>query len=345
MVLEAGKSYRVKIEYYDAGGGATLKFGCARPNNQSQEQMAALARKGVESSAAFVTFKTKQGEKVKVKIGTSFISPEQARKNLDNEIPHWDFEQTAQESEAAWRQVMDKIQIEASEKDKKIFYTAIQRCMLLPRDMTEDGFHYSAFSGKVMSGVMYTDFSLWDTFRSQHSLLIFLDPERVSLMIEALLNAYDEGGWIPKWPSPGYSNIMHGTHGDAVIANAYVKGIRNYDVEKAFEAMMKNATTPGTGRYVARHGILDYIKLGYVPTDKYGESAIRTLEFAYDDYCIAQMAKALGKDDIYKDFMQRSLYYQNFLDPETQMVRGRNANGQWRSPKDPSMSGWAYGSD
>ncbi|WP_299431769.1 GH92 family glycosyl hydrolase [uncultured Maribacter sp.] len=343
--LEATKTYSIKIEYFDSGGGATLKFGCAPPVTHAPEQISLMATKGAEANAVHISFKTNEGEKVQVKIGTSFISIDQARKNLNSEINHWDFEKTAEETKNKWNQALSKIKIEASETDKKIFYTALQRCMLLPRNITEDGYHYSAFNGKVMPGVMYTDFSLWDTFRSEHPLLILLEPEKVSVMIEALLNSYDEGGWIPKWPSPGYSNIMHGTHGDAVIADAYVKGIRGYNVDKAFEAMMKNATTKSTGRYVARAGILEYQKLGYVPTDKYGESAIRTMEFAYDDYCIAQMAKAMGKTDVYDEFMARALYYKNFLDPETKMVRGRNADGSWRDANDPSISGWAYGSD
>lgn len=345
MRLEKDKSYLIKLEYYEKGGEASLKFACSQPDTVTPFQMAKMAANGAESSAVHVSFKTTKGEKVQVKVGTSFISMDQARRNLDKEIPHWNFEKTAGQTKQAWSQALSKIQIEASEEDKNIFYTALQRCNLLPRNLTEDGYHYSAFNGKVMPGIMYTDFSLWDTFRSQHPLLILLEPERVSQMIQALLNSYDEGGWIPKWPSPGYSNIMHGTHGDAVIADAYVKGIRNYDADKAFEAMMKNATTPGTGKYVARVGILDYIKLGYVPTDKYAESAIRTMEFAYDDYCIAQMAKAMGKDDTYHEFMSRSLYYKNMLDPETKLVRGRNADGTWRSLKDPSISGWAYGTD
>lgn len=343
--LEEAKTYNIKIEYFDNGGSATLKFGCAPPAIHTPEQISLMATKGAEATAVHVTFKTTENEKVQVKIGTSFINIEQARKNLNTEINHWNFEKTAEETKAKWNQALSKIKIEASETDQKIFYTALQRCMLLPRNITEDGYHYSAFNGKVMPGVMYTDFSLWDTFRSEHPLLILLEPERVSVMIEALLNSYDEGGWIPKWPSPGYSNIMHGTHGDAVIADAYVKGIRGYDADKAFEAMMKNATTKSTGRYVARHGILDYKKLGYVPTDKYGESAIRTMEFAYDDYCIAQMAKSMGKNDIYNEFMERALYYKNMLDSETKLVRGRNADGSWRDAKDPSISGWAYGSD
>ncbi|RED47483.1 GH92 family glycosyl hydrolase [Seonamhaeicola aphaedonensis] len=345
MNLKAGESYKIKIEYYDNYGGGTLKFGCAQPTSFNASKLMQMATNGAEASAVHVSFKTEADEKVQVKLGTSFINIAQARKNLESEINHWDFEKTSQATKEAWNKALEKIQIEGPEDQKKIFYTALQRSLLLPRNITEDGYHYSAFNGKVMPGIMYTDFSIWDTFRSEHPLLILLEPEKVSEMITALLNSYDEGGWMPKWPSPGYSNIMHGTHADAVVADAYIKGIRDYDSEKVFEAMLKNGTTPGTGHYVARVGILDYQKLGYVPTDKHGESAIRTLEFAYDDYCIAQMAKAMGKEAVYEEYIKRSLYYKNFLDPETKLVRGRNADGSWRSATDPSISGWAYGSD
>lgn len=300
---------------------------------------------GMDASSAYVTFKTGSDEVVEVKVGTSFINMVQARKNLENESALHSFESFASEVHNEWDKTLNKIQIESSDENKEIFYTALQRCFLLPRNITEDGYHYSAFNGKIMPGIMYTDFSLWDTFRSLHPLLVFLEPDRVNDMIEALLNSYDEGGWIPKWPSPGYSNIMHGTHGDAVIADAYIKGIRKYDEDKAMEAMMKNATTPSTGIYVARVGISDFIELGYVPTDKYGESAIRTLEFSYDDYCIAQVAKERGEYQLYEELMKRSKNYINILDPETKMVRGRNSDGSWRDAKDPSISSWAQGSD
>ena len=280
-----------------------------------------------------------------MKVGTSFIHFNQARANLDAEIGAKNFDQIAALGKETWNKAIGKIQIESTERNKEIFYTAMQRVQLTPRQFTEDGYHYSAFNGRVMPGIMYTDFSLWDTFRALHPLLIFLDPDKVNDMIEALLNSYDEGGWIPKWPSPGYSNIMHGTHGDAVIADAYVKGVRGYDHEKALEAMMKNATQPGTGHYIARLGIQDFIKLGYVPTDKWGESVIRTLEFSYDDFCIAQMAKLMGKEDIYNDLMKRSMNYINVLDPETKFIRGRNSDGTWRDKKDQAISSWARGTE
>lgn len=343
--MREGEEHEVVIEYYENTNSATLKLSCVEPKEYDAARLRRMALKGSSGAAVHVTFATSEGEAVEVQVGTSFINFEQARRNLREEIGEKSFEELRAQTGAAWEEALGKIRIETSERNREIFYTALQRCMLLPREITEGGYHYSAFNGKIMPGVMYTDFSLWDTFRSLHPLLVFLQPARVNRMIEALLNSYDEGGWIPKWPSPGYSNIMHGTHADAVIADAYVKGLRDYDCDKALEAMMKNATTKGTGRYVARVGILDFIRLGYVPTDKYGESAIRTLEFSYDDFCIAQMARAMGNDGLYERMMARAGNYINILDPETRMVRGRNSDGTWRDAKDPSISGWAQGSD
>ena len=313
----------------------------------SAESLQAMAKAGTMAQALHLDFATSEGEQVEVKVGTSFINIQQARANLDREIGNKDFETVMKCTEDEWAKALGKISVEASDNTKTIFYTALHHCLLLPREFSEDGYHYSAFNGKIMPGVMYTDYSLWDTFRSEHPLLVLLEPERNCEMIQGLLNSYDEGGWMPKWPSPGYSNIMTGTHADAVIADAYVKGLRDYNQEKALAAMVKDATTTASpdGIYKARVGISDYIKLGYVPTDKYKESAIRTMEFAYDDFCIAQVAKLMGEDSLYNVLMKRSKNYLNVLDPETKMVRGRNSDGSWRAADDPSISIWARGTE
>ena len=344
-VLEAGEKCEIVVEYTEKTRLATLRFACLEPESASASELSGKALEGAVASAVKVSFPTSGGEVVEVRVGTSFISLEQARKNLEREIGGKSFAQIVREGKEVWSKDIGRIRVETSDENKKIFYTAMQRVALLPRNLTEDGRHYSAFNGKVMPGIMYTDYSLWDTFRALHPLLVILHPDKVNDMITALLNCYDEGGWIPKWPSPGYSNIMTGTHGDSVIADAYVKGVRGYDADKALEAMMKNATVASTGLYAARVGIEDYMKLGYVPTDKYRESCMRTLEFAYDDWCIAQMAKEMGREDLYEMLMERSGYYKNVLDPETKLIRGRNSDGSWRDPKDTEVSIWSRGSD
>jgi len=343
--LKEGESCEVVVEYTEKTRLATLRFACLEPESRSAEQLAGMAEKGSVGSALRLDFKTGEGETVVMNVGTSFIDFNQARKNLDDEIGSRTFDAIAEYVRSRWEKEIGRIQVETTEENKQIFYTAMQRINAVPRELTEDGYHYSAFNGRIMPGIMYTDFSLWDTFRAFHPLMVILYPEKDAEMITALLNSYDEGGWIPKWPSPGYSNIMHATHGDAVIADAYVKGVRNFDLDKALEAMMKNATTPGTGIYKARVGILDYIRLGYVPTDKFGESVERTMEFAYDDFCIAQVAKGMGREDLYEDLMKRSLNYRNVFDTQSKMIRGRDSDGSWRPPFDDAISIWAEGTD
>jgi len=293
-------------------------------------------------AAAWVRFPTEKDEAVMLKAGTSFIDIQQARENLSREIPDWDFEAVKKQTQHAWTRELSKIKVSGGSEDEKvIFYSALYHCLLLPREFSEHGRYYSPYDGRVHKGVSYTDFSLWDTFRAQHPLLIFLAPDRVNAMIQSLLQSYDESGWIPKWPNPDYSNVMMGTHADAVIADAYIKGLRDYDVKKAYEATLKNAQEKGTGLYAARVGIEDYIRLGYVPADRHGESVGRTLEFAYDDYCIAQMAAALGKKADHSRYLQRSMNYQNVLDPATQLVRGRRSDGSWSDPGSRYISVWA----
>jgi len=196
----------------------------------------------------YVTFPTTQGEAVGVKIGTSFISIEQARYNLNKEIPDWDFDRVKNEGRRIWSQEIGKIRIQGGTKDDRVnFYTAMYHTLLFPRIFSEYGRYYSAFDDKVHNGVSYNDYSLWDTFRAEHPLLILTQPDKVPDMITSLLQMYDEGGWMPKWPNPTYSNIMIGTHADSVIADAYVKGIRGFDLKKAYAATYKDAMTPPDG--------------------------------------------------------------------------------------------------
>ncbi|HVQ35999.1 MAG TPA: GH92 family glycosyl hydrolase, partial [Pyrinomonadaceae bacterium] len=179
----------------------------------------------------YANFATKPGEEVKVKIGTSFISLDQARDNLRREIPDWNFERVKADGRRIWNQALGKIRIQGGSKDDRVnFYTAMYHALLFPRIFSEYGRYYSAFDDKVHQGISYNDYSLWDTFRAEHPLLILIEPERVPDMITSLLQMYDEGGWMPKWPNPTYSNIMIGTHADSVIADAIVKGFGGFDL-------------------------------------------------------------------------------------------------------------------
>ncbi|TAL33277.1 MAG: glycoside hydrolase family 92 protein [Spirochaetes bacterium] len=300
------------------------------------------ARTGVKVGA-YAAFVTREGEAVEARVGTSFISVEQARENLDRELAGRGFEATRDRARAEWNRRLDVIRVEgASEDERETFYTGLYRCLLFPRIFSEYGRYYSAFDDRVHEGVSYNDYSLWDTFRALHPLLVLVAPERVPGMITALLQMYTEGGWMPKWPNPAYTNIMIGTHADSVIADAWAKGMRGFDAELAWRAMYKNAMTPPDNDenrqwgdrepwkgYEARGGLTWYKRLGYVPSEKVIESVACTLEYAYDDFCLAQMAKALGRDADYRLFLERSLWYKNLYNPATGFMAPKRADGSW----------------
>ncbi|WP_242093122.1 GH92 family glycosyl hydrolase [Aestuariivivens sediminicola] len=308
---------------------------------------------------AYVSFKTVEGEKVKVRIATSFISIEQARINLSKEISGWDFEKLKETTRDIWEENLNRIEVEGvSDDEKTIFYTALFHTMLFPREFSEYGKYYSPFDDKIHEGTSYNDYSLWDTFRALHPLLHFTHPERVSPMIQSLLQMYEEGGWMPKWPNPTYSNIMTGTHADAVIGDAYVKGFRDYDIDLAYEAMRKNAMLPppcdtekhwgdrdeGT-QYEARGGLTYYHALGYVAADKTRESVTRTVEFGIDDFAIAQVAKDLGKMDDYDRLMHNSKNYKNLFNPQTGFLNAKKFDGTWHENEQEGFTEggrWTY---
>lgn len=305
---------------------------------------------------------------VNIKIASSFISFDQAMQNLEKEIPTWNFEQLMQRTKDKWNEKLGTIEIQGSETQKNIFYTAMYHTLLYPRIFSEYGRYYSAFDDTIHSGTSYNDYSLWDTYRAQHPLLLLTAPEHVNPMIQSLIQMYEEGGFLPKWPNPTYTSIMIGTHADAVIADAFVKGYRDYNVDKAYAAVRKNAFTPPfgdrgkehyvmnpwksqipadlppnagnawwdrglyNGGYEARGGLTGYIELGYVPNDYTSESASRTMEFSYDDFCVAQMAKALGHEDDYQVLMHRSNNFKNLYNREYNMVMPKNADGSWVLP-------------
>jgi len=296
-----------------------------------------------ERVGAFATFATRKSEVIKARIGSSFISLEQAKDNLGREIPDWDFDRVASRNKQEWNNLLGRIQIEGGTPDEQtIFYTALYHSLLFPRRFDEYGRYYSAFDEQIHQGVSYNDYSMWDTFRALHPLLTLLDPEEVSPMIQSLVQMYEEGGWIPKWPNPTYSNIMIGTPGDAIIADAFVKGFRDYDTNKAYAALYKDAMTPPDGdehkrwgdraewtSYEARAGLTYYKALGYIPADKTAESVSCTLEDAFEDYCVAQVAKGLGKEDDYQFFLKRSQNYRNVFDPATGFMQARLSDGSF----------------
>jgi len=321
-----------------------------RPISGRAAEIAAdsAAREG-SHVGAYAGFATNEGETVTVRIGVSLISPEQARRNLEQDMPEADFDRIAARAKAEWERQLGRIDIEGgTEAQRRTFYTALYHAVEFPHMLQEADaggktIHWSPYDGKVHAGEMLADNGFWDTFRAQFPLLTLLEPKKDAEIIRAMLNAYDEGGFIPKWPNPGETNVMIGTHGDSVIADAYVKGIRDFDAAKAYAALRKDATEKGTGVFEARSGIEDYIRLGYVPYDHgVRESVACTLEYAYDDFAVAQMAKALGKEEDYKLFLARTKNYRNLYDPRVGFMRGRKSDGSWIEPFDPLAWGGVY---
>ncbi|AEU38107.1 GH92 family glycosyl hydrolase [Granulicella mallensis] len=307
---------------------------------------------------AYAKFKTAEGEIVEARVGTSFISIEQARENLKLEIPDWDFKAVQLKLRQTWNEKLERVSIEgATEDQRKIIYSGLYHALLYPRLFSEHGHYYSAFDDTVHAGESYTAYSIWDTFRAEHSLLTLIAPERIDGMIQALLQDYKEGGWMPKWPNPSYTNIMIGTHADSLVAEAVQKHFHGFDYQLAWDAVYKDAMTPPDGDttrrwadrephtpYEARAG-LTYLKtLGYIPTDKTAEAASSTLEDSYDDWCVAQLAKALGKNKEYEYFLHRSLNYQNLFNKATGFMQGKRSDGSWANPDEGWTEGttWVY---
>jgi predicted alpha-1,2-mannosidase len=306
---------------------------------------------------AFLQFATGDGARVIVKVGTSFISIGQARKNMDLEMPGWDIRKVQEDTRAAWNDYMRRIMVSGGSHNETVsFYTALYRTMQYPREFSEYGRYYSAFDDRIHEGVSYNDYSLWDTFRAEHPLLNLLVPERSGAMVQSLLQMFKEGGWMPKWPNPTYTNIMIATHADAVVADALAKGIGNFDLQTAWKAVKKDAYVPPDGdsinrwadrapwtAYEARAGLTWYDRQGYVPLEHARESVSETLEYAYDDWCAAQVARASGHMHDYKYLLKRSRNYRNLFDPQSGFMKARYSNGSF-VPERLAEEGFTEGS-
>ncbi|MCK7589770.1 GH92 family glycosyl hydrolase [Subsaxibacter sp. CAU 1640] len=305
-----------------------------------------------EHVGAIIGFKTNKGEAVHVKIASSFISPEQAQLNLDREIGNDSFETTKEKAKQAWETELQKIQVEDDNIDNiKTFYSCLYRVLLFPRkfyefDTENKVVHYSPYNGKVEAGYMFTDNGFWDTFRAVYPFFNMMYPELNSQIMEGLTNTYKESGWLPEWASPGHRDCMIGSNSAPIIADAYLKGnMAEKDITVLFEAILKN-TTVEEGRpasSVGREGLNYYNSLGYVPYDvNVNENVARTLEYAYADFTIAEMARKLGKDSIADKFYKQSLNYKNVFDPSTNLMRGKNEDGSFQSPFNPLKWGDAF---
>ncbi|WP_170132609.1 GH92 family glycosyl hydrolase [Pedobacter cryoconitis] len=303
-----------------------------------------------DHSGAIIGFKTEKGEKVGMKVASSFISVEQAEISLKRELANDTFEATQQKSRAIWNKTLGKISIEGGTVDQtRTFYSSLYRTLFFPNKLYEIDannkiVHWSPYNGKTMPGYMFAGTGFWDTFRALYPFLNLVYPAINKEMQEGLVNDYKEGGWLPEWSSPGYANCMIGNNSASVVADAYIKGLRGYDIESLFEALKHGANNEGPNEAVGRAGVKYYNELGYVPYDvKLNENAARTLEYAYDDFTIYQLGRALNKPaaeiDIYK---KRAMNYKNIFDPSSGLMRGKNKDGSFQSPFNPFKWGDAF---
>ena len=300
---------------------------------------------------AIITFKTSQrGEKIQARVASSFISSAQAMLNL-KELGQADMDQLKQQGRLRWNEVLGKIEVVDENIDHlRTFYSCLYRSVLFPRafyekDAAGEIVYYSPYNGTIQKGYMFTDTGFWDTFRCLFPLLNLMYPSENVKIQEGLANTYKESGFLPEWASPGHRGCMVGNNSASVVADAYLSGLRGYDMETLWQAVVHGtqAVHPQVNS-TGRLGYEYYNKLGYVPYDvKINESVARTLEYAYDDWCIYQLGKALGKSaKELKPFAKRAMNYQKVFDKETKLMRGRLKDGKFMSPFNPLKWGDAF---
>ncbi len=300
-----------------------------------------------QHAGAIIGFSTTRGEEVHVRVASSFISIEQAYRNLE-ELGNGSMEELKAEGRKAWNDVLGRVEIKDNHIDRlRTFYSCLYRSLLFPRalyevDATGKIWHYSPYNGEVLSGYMFTDTGFWDTFRSLFPLLNLLYPSINEKIQEGLVNTYKESGFLPEWASPGHRDCMIGNNSASIVTDAWINGVRRHDINTIWKAVLHSANSvhPTVGS-TGRKGFDYYNKLGYVPCDvDINESAARTLEYAYNDWCIYQLGKALGKPEkeigIYAD---RAMNYKNLFDKSHNLMRGKQKNGTF----EPNFSPFKWG--
>ena len=301
-------------------------------------------------TGSVIGFRTEKGEKVHARVASSFISLEQAERNL-KELGDDDFDALVEKGKTEWNEVLGAIQVEGGSLDQyRVFYSCLYRSVLFPRkfyefDAAGNIVHYSPYNGNVLSGYMYTDTGFWDTFRCLFPLLNLVYPSRNREIQEGLINTYKESGFFPEWASPGHRGCMVGNNSASVLADAYLKGVRVADVEALYAGLVHGTEhvhpkASSTGRLGNEY----YNKMGYVPYNVgINESAARTLEYAYDDWCIYRLAKALGRPEEEIDkYAKRAMNYKHLFDSETKLMRGKNQDGSFMTPFSPLKWGDAF---
>ena len=290
--------------------------------------------------------------RVLAKVGISSVDEEGARLNVEAEIPNWDFEGVMKQANTAWNEALGKIDIETSDNDSRtVFYTSLYHAFIQPSLASDVDGRYRTMGHEIKQDASYTNytvFSLWDTFRAAHPLYTIVTPEQNQAFIRSLLRKYDEGGILPKWElASNETGTMIGYHAVSVIADAMMKKQCDFDVKKALEACIRSSVydttgvTPMMDRQILNGKLMPVSikyknELGYIPCDKVGGSVSQGLEFAYNDWLIAQMMKEHNRKDLYDKYMELSRNYRNYFDPETKLMRGRLSDGSWITPFDPA---------
>ena len=318
----------------------------------------ATAQREGDHVGAVISFRTKAGEQIGVKVASSFISLEQALRNLESEVGSDDFDVTKAKAKQVWETEFQRIRVDDPDLDtRRTFYSALYRMLQFPRNFHEidaqgKQVHYSPYDGKVHPGPLYTDNGFWDTWRAVFPFFALMYPERDGEIMQGLVNTYKESGWLPEWASPGHRNVMIGSNSAILIADAYANGVRGFDVDTLYEAMVKNATTSkgrptdAKGRTltaVGREGVEHYNQLGYVPYDVgINENAARTLEYATADFALSRLAAQLGKTEDAARFAKQALNYRKLYDAQSGWMRGRNKDGSWSADFNPYKWGDAF---
>jgi predicted alpha-1,2-mannosidase len=298
---------------------------------------------------AALRFKTQKGEQVHAQVASSFISFEQAERNL-KELGSDTFDELKKKGADTWNRELSRIMVEGGTDDQiKTFYSCLYRVLLFPRKFYEfdekgDIVHYSPYNGEVLPGYMFTDNGFWDTFRAVFPFFNLMYPSLNEKIQEGLVNTYKESGFLPEWASPGHRNAMIGSNSATIVADAYLKGLRGYDINTLWEAVVKNTNHEGPMHSVGRYGVDFYNKLGYVPYDVgVNENVARTLEYAFADFCIYELGKALGKpEEEIGIYAQRAMNYKNVFDKESKLMRGRKEDGSFQKPFSPFKWGDAF---
>lgn len=356
----------VVVDAYQHGGSITLDkeknciYGITRynnggvPDNFGNHFIVEFDKPVIESGSdenacAYVKFNLKPGEKLTIRTASSFIGHEQARLNFMREVAGRSLETVSKEAEKVWNEQMGRIKVEGGTiEQQKTFYSCLYRTLLFPRELYEfdengEAVYYSPYDGRVHKGYMYTDNGFWDTFRAVHPLFTLIYPEVSGRIMQSILNAYDESGFMPEWASPGHRGCMIGNNSISLLTDAWMKGIRTFDKDKALEAMLHQTQARSEEiSSVGRDGYAEYDKLGYVPYPEVHEATAKTLEYAYADWCLARFAEETGNREVATEYYKKAQNYRNLFHPEKGFMWAKSVDGKWRDNFDATEWGGPF---